>query len=89
MIELAAAADAELGQRRAFALERDVGDDVEAGEDLLRHVAVLALGDEAREILLGLRIGIRARDAESVEAMLTRQIAQRRLEITAQKSRSA
>jgi hypothetical protein len=55
---------------------------------------MLAFGDEALEVLLGLRIGIRPRDAERVEAMLTREVANGRLEIqrlkiSVQKSRSA
>jgi hypothetical protein len=50
---------------------------------------VLPLGDEALEVLLGLRIGVRPRDAERVKAMFPREIANGRLEIGGQKSRSA
>jgi hypothetical protein len=41
-IELRAALGAELLQRTAFALEPDVGLDIEAAQDLLRHVGMLA-----------------------------------------------
>jgi hypothetical protein len=40
--ELLAAADAELGDGAAVPLQRDVRRDLEAGEDLIGHLAVLA-----------------------------------------------
>jgi len=50
---------------------------------------MLAFGDEALEIRLGVADRIRPRDADDIEAMLPRGLLQLGLDVVLQKSRSA